>query len=71
MCMYHRHGLSGGVASAVVNATAPVPRLRLRILGSDGRDVTGARLGERLLLRLELDDSSEIACLLEHELILY
>lgn len=52
------HGLSGGVASAVVNATAPVPRLRLRILGADGRDVTGARLGEKLLLRLELDDSS-------------
>ncbi|XP_018019680.1 uncharacterized protein LOC108676147 [Hyalella azteca] len=52
------HGLSGGVASAVVNATAPVPRLRLRIVGSDGRDVGGARLGETLTLRLELDDSS-------------
>uniref|UniRef100_A0A6A7G4W5 EGF-like domain-containing protein 2 n=1 Tax=Hirondellea gigas TaxID=1518452 RepID=A0A6A7G4W5_9CRUS len=52
------HGLSGGVASAVVNATAPVPRLRLRIVGTDGRDVTGARLGEKLLLQLELDDTS-------------
>ncbi|XP_069173940.1 uncharacterized protein [Procambarus clarkii] len=47
-----------GVATAIVNATAPTPRIRLRIVDRDGNDITGARLGEELYLRLELDSDS-------------
>ncbi|KAK3853458.1 hypothetical protein Pcinc_040005 [Petrolisthes cinctipes] len=51
-------GSSGGVATAIVNATAPSPRIRLRIVDRLGRDINGARLGEELYLRLDLDDDS-------------
>ncbi|XP_071520975.1 uncharacterized protein [Panulirus ornatus] len=49
---------SGGVATAIVNATAPSPRIRLRIVDRAGNDINGARLGEELYLRLELDSDS-------------
>ncbi|XP_050719660.1 uncharacterized protein LOC127000252 isoform X2 [Eriocheir sinensis] len=48
----------GGVATAIVNATAPSPRIRLRIVDRSGNDINGARLGEELYLRLDLDDDS-------------
>ncbi|KAG7156467.1 Cuticlin-1-like 2 [Homarus americanus] len=48
----------GGVATAIVNATAPTPRIRLRIVDRDGNDINGARLGEELYLRLDLDSDS-------------
>ena len=41
----------------MVNATAPAPGVRLRITDTAGRDVAGTRLGERLQLRVELDQS--------------
>ena len=49
----------GRVATAIVNATAPSPRIRLRIVDREGNDINGARLGEELYLRLDLDDDSE------------
>lgn len=52
-------GGNGGVATAIVNATAPSPRIRLRIVDRQGRDINGARLGEELYLRLDLDDDSK------------
>nr|XP_053643380.1 uncharacterized protein LOC128696261 isoform X1 [Cherax quadricarinatus] len=48
----------GGVATGIVNATAPTPRIRLRIVDREGNDIIGARLGEELYLRLELDSES-------------
>ncbi|KAK8385545.1 hypothetical protein O3P69_016373 [Scylla paramamosain] len=48
----------GRVATAIVNATAPSPRIRLRIVDREGNDINGARLGEELYLRLDLDDDS-------------
>ena len=44
--------------TSVVNATASSPNIRLRITDEEGRDVTGARLGQQLFLRVELDDDS-------------
>jgi hypothetical protein len=41
-----------------VNATAPSPNIRLRITDRQGVDITGARLGDELYLRIELDDDS-------------
>ncbi|KAK7075736.1 hypothetical protein SK128_014511 [Halocaridina rubra] len=52
------NSINAGVATAIVNATAPSPRIRLRIVDRAGRDINGARLGEELYLRLELDDDS-------------
>ncbi|XP_037803568.1 uncharacterized protein LOC119597980 [Penaeus monodon] len=52
------NSINAGVATAIVNATAPSPRIRLRIVDRLGRDINGARLGEELFLRLELDDDS-------------
>lgn len=42
-----------------MNATAPSPSIRLRITDVDGRDIVGAKLGERIYLRVEIDDDSE------------
>ena len=47
----------GGAPGSVVNATAPSPGVRLRITDTAGRDVAGTRLGEKLQLRVELDQS--------------
>jgi hypothetical protein len=47
------------VATAIVNATAPSPSIRLRITDAEGRDIVGAKLGERIYLRVEIDDDSE------------
>ena len=41
-----------------MNTTAPSPNIRLRITDAEGQDVTGARLGDELHLRIELDDDS-------------
>ncbi|KAH7970771.1 hypothetical protein HPB49_015441 [Dermacentor silvarum] len=55
--------LVGGVGTAsrvpgVVNATAPSPNVRLRITDRAGVDVAGAKLGDELFLRIEMDDDS-------------
>lgn len=42
--------------TSIVNATAPSPNIKLRITDKDGQDITGARLGDELFLRIELDD---------------
>lgn len=48
----------------VVNATAPSPNVRLRITDRNGADVAGARLGDELFLRIEMDDDSEFSAIL-------
>ncbi|XP_075731237.1 uncharacterized protein LOC119181838 isoform X2 [Rhipicephalus microplus] len=55
--------LVGGAGPAsrlpgVVNATAPAPNVRLRITDRAGVDVAGAKLGDELFLRIEMDDDS-------------
>ncbi|KAL7645704.1 UNVERIFIED_CONTAM: hypothetical protein RMT77_002581 [Armadillidium vulgare] len=50
--------MTGAVATAVVNATAPSPKIRLRIVDRDGNDVSGVKLGDELYLRLDLDEES-------------
>lgn len=42
--------------TSIVNATAPSPNIRLRITDKNGKDITGARLGDELFLRIEMDD---------------
>ncbi|XP_042145261.1 uncharacterized protein LOC8034991 [Ixodes scapularis] len=49
---------SSGRSPGVVNATAPSPNVRLRITDRSGADVAGARLGDELFLRIEMDDDS-------------
>lgn len=44
--------------TAVVNATAPTPNIKLRITDKDGLDVLGARLGEELYLRIDMENDS-------------
>uniref|UniRef100_T1KJV3 ZP domain-containing protein n=1 Tax=Tetranychus urticae TaxID=32264 RepID=T1KJV3_TETUR len=44
--------------TAVVNATAPTPNIKLRITDKDGLDVVGARLGEELYLRIDMENDS-------------
>ena len=44
--------------TAIVNATAPSPSIKLRITDKEGVDITGARLGDELYLRIELNDDS-------------
>ncbi|CAL4171609.1 unnamed protein product, partial [Meganyctiphanes norvegica] len=53
-----RENVNGGVATAIVNATAPSPRIRLRIVDRNGIDINGASIGEELYLRLDLDANS-------------
>lgn len=52
--------MTGAVATAVVNATAPSPKIRLRIVDRDGNDVSGVKLGDELYLRLDLDEESKL-----------
>lgn len=47
-----------GTATGIVNATAPSPQIRLRITDRNGLDINGARVGEELYLRIEIDDDS-------------
>lgn len=59
--------MAGAVATAVVNATAPSPQIRLRIVDGDGKDVSGVKLGDELYLRLDLDDDSKFFFLIHCE----
>ncbi len=43
-----------GIPTSIVNATAPSPSVLLRIVDSEGRDISGTRLGEALFIRIEL-----------------
>uniref|UniRef100_A0A6P6YG15 Uncharacterized protein LOC113797539 n=1 Tax=Dermatophagoides pteronyssinus TaxID=6956 RepID=A0A6P6YG15_DERPT len=54
--------------TSIVNATAPSPNIRLRITDKNGKDITGARLGDELFLRIEMDDD-EIFGIFARELI--
>ncbi|GAB6022223.1 hypothetical protein CHUAL_006357 [Chamberlinius hualienensis] len=42
----------------VVDSTSPSPRINLRILNVDGTDVTEAKLGQKLIIKVEIDDNS-------------
>ena len=44
--------------SSVLNNTAPAPGVRLRITTSTGEDISGTKLGEKLFLRIEIDQAS-------------
>ncbi len=50
--------IPGSIPTSVVNGTAPQPRVLLRIVDENGRDVSGTKLGEPLFLRIELDGDS-------------
>ncbi|UXI17490.1 hypothetical protein NH340_JMT03433 [Sarcoptes scabiei] len=54
--------------TSIVNATAPSPNIRLRITDKEGKDITGARLGDELYLRIEMDDD-EVFGIFARELI--
>lgn len=54
--------------TSIVNATAPSPNIRLRITDKNGKDITGARLGDELFLRIEMDDD-EVFGIFARELI--
>ena len=49
--------------TAVVNATAPTPNIRLRITDANGTDITGTRIGEPLYFRIEIDEDSKLCVL--------
>jgi len=51
-------GIGISTPSSVVNATAASPGVRLRITTSSGEDISGTRLGEKLFLRIEMDQES-------------
>ena len=44
--------------SSILNATASSPGVRLRITSDTGQDVAGTRIGERLFLRVEMEEGS-------------
>ncbi|GFW24305.1 uncharacterized protein TNCV_605541 [Trichonephila clavipes] len=44
--------------TAVVNATAPTPNIRLRITDLNGTDISGTKIGEPLYFRIEIDEDS-------------
>ena len=44
--------------SSIVNATASSPGVRLRIVTDGGDDISGTRLGEKLFLRIEMEEGS-------------
>ncbi|OQR76053.1 hypothetical protein BIW11_08016, partial [Tropilaelaps mercedesae] len=46
------------VQAGTVNATAASPNIRLRITDRSGADIIGAKLGDELYLRIEIDDDS-------------
>ena len=47
-----------GIPTSIVNGTAPQPSVILRIVNSEGEDITGTKLGEPLFIRIELDGDS-------------
>ena len=51
-------GIGISTPSTVVNATAASPGVRLRIVTENGEEISGTRLGERLVLTIELDQDS-------------
>ena len=44
--------------SSILNNTAPAPGVRLRIVTGTGEDISGTKLGEKLFLRIEIDQAS-------------
>jgi len=44
--------------SSIVNATASSPGVRLRIVTASGEDISGTRLGEKLFLRIEMEQGA-------------
>ena len=40
-----------GIPTSIVNGTAPQPSVILRIVNSEGEDITGTKLGEPLFIR--------------------
>ena len=44
--------------SSILNNTAPAPGVRLRIVTGTGEDIAGTKLGEKLFLRIEIDQAS-------------
>lgn len=44
--------------SSILNNTAPAPGVRLRIVTGTGEDIVGTKLGEKLFLRIEIDQAS-------------
>ena len=43
---------------SILNATAATPAVRLRITSENGEDISGTRIGEKLLLKIELAEES-------------
>lgn len=56
-CAVYTHRAQS-VQAGTVNATAPSPNIRLRITDRNGADIIGAKLGDELYLRIEIDDDS-------------
>ena len=52
-------GIGISTPSTVVNATAASPGVRLRIVTENGEDISGTRLGEKLVLTIEVDQQSQ------------
>ena len=52
-------GIGISTPSTVVNATAASPGVRLRIVTENGEDISGTRLGEKLVLTIEMDQQSQ------------
>ncbi|RWS22945.1 uncharacterized protein B4U80_07016 [Leptotrombidium deliense] len=46
------------LGTAIVNASATSPNIKLRITDREGLDITGARLGEELFLRIDMENDS-------------
>ena len=44
--------------SSILNNTAPPPGVRLKIVTGTGEDISGTKLGEKLFLRIEIDQAS-------------
>lgn len=51
-------GTQVSTPSSVLNDTAEAPAVRLRITTSDGEDISGTKLGQKLFLRIEMDRKS-------------
>lgn len=54
-CLIISHIHGGGI----VNSSAPSPHIRLRILGKRGNDVTDVKLGQELIIKVEIDENSK------------
>ena len=44
--------------SSILNNTAPALGVRIRIVTGTGEDISGTKLGEKLFLRIEIDQAS-------------